>query len=105
MSDVIAAAIPVDDDSDADFTDDGQAYKEIRVYNHVNVETRHYVHSVNGHETFTPNIGAGNRTSAPGYVTERIAEYLWLEWGIDLDKPEWDDIDVIDPDDPEVLRL
>ena len=84
--DRITVAREVEDEDRADWEDDGTFYEELEVFNHVSVETRHYVNSVNGHETFDPIISAGDSPdmSAPDYVTERIAEYLWAEWGIEV---------------------
>lgn len=93
--DRITVARPVEDESQVDYEDEDGQYEELEVFNHVNVQTRHYVNSVNGHETFDPIIGAGDMDTPPEYVTRRIAEYLWTEWGIDLDSLEVD-IGVVD---------
>lgn len=86
--DRITVAREVEDEEQADFEDDGTYYEEFEVFNHVNVKTRHYVNSVNGHETFEPRIGAGDMEQPPDFVTERIAEYLWTEWGIEVSELE-----------------
>lgn len=77
--------------------------EEIEVWNHCNVQTRHYVNSVNGHETFEPVITAGDSNlELDTYVTERLAEYLWAEWMIDVEKLG---IEVVDIDAPEVTLI
>lgn len=71
--------------------------EEIDVFNHVSVENHHYVNSVNGYETFEPRIYDGdNPTQPPEVITERVADLLWAEWGIEA---EDHGIDVIDPSD------
>lgn len=100
--DRIHVAREVDKDDDPDFVQDGQPYEELEVFNHVNVATRHYVNSVNGHETFEPQIGAGDMTEPPEYVTERIAKHLYDEWLIEVEKHG---IEVIDVNADNVRRI
>lgn len=73
--------------------------EELEVFNHVSVARYHYVNSVNGHETFEPQITAGDSDMPVEYVTDRIAEYLEIEWMIDV---EDHGIEVVDLDDPDV---
>lgn len=79
-------------------TEDGE---ELEVYDHVSVQTRHYVNSVNGYETFDPLISMGDLGNGPKpeAVTERVADILWSEWMIDV---EDHGIEVVDPQDPDV---
>lgn len=75
--------------------------EELEVFNHVSISQHHYVNSVNGHETFEPDIVKGDlgRGPPPEYVTERIADVLWHEFGIEV---EQHDIEVVDIDSDEV---
>ena len=61
--------------------------EEIEVFNHVSVSQHHYVNSVNGYETFEPDIAMGDmgKGPAPDYVTERVADLLWSEFTIDVE--------------------
>lgn len=104
--DRITVAREVQDEEQADFEENGIHYQELEVFNHVSVETRHYVNSVNGHETFEPNISAGDAPDmeAPDYVTKRIAEYLWMEWGIEVSELDAG-IQVIDLQSDEYHRI
>lgn len=76
--------------------------EEIEVFNHVSVINRHYINSVNGHESFAPIITSGDSDERVDVVTERVADYLWHEWGIEAEKQG---IEVIDPEDEEVTVL
>lgn len=75
---------------------DGQLYEELQVFNHVSVSENHYVNSVNGYETFEPDIAEGDmgRGPAPDYVTERVADLLWNEFSIDLEDHDIEAIDL-----------
>jgi hypothetical protein len=78
--------------------------EEAEVFNHCSVTTRHYVNSVNGHETFEPSVSPGDMrgTDTPDYITQRLARYLQMEWGIDATELG---IQVIDISDDEIRRL
>lgn len=77
--------------------------EEVEVWNHCNVQTRHYVNSVNGHETFGPILTAGDsRDELDTYVTERLASYLNSEFDINVEDL---DIEVVNIEDPEVQLL
>lgn len=102
--DIVHLAKEVEDEEMADFSENDQHYVEMEVYNHVSVMTRHYVNSVNGHESFAPTVTAGDSEQVPDYVTERIAEYLWMEWGIEVSELEAG-IQVIDPEADDVHRI
>lgn len=103
-NDRVHVAKEVSSEDQADYTDDGTHYVELEVFNHVNVQTRHYVNSVNGHESFEPRIGAGDMEEPPDYVTKRIAEYLWHEWGIEVESLDVG-IQVIDTEAEDVHRI
>lgn len=61
--------------------------EEIEVWNHCSLQTRHYINSVNGHETFDPIITAGDSPDElDTYVTSRLASYLWNEWMIEVER-------------------
>lgn len=88
--------------------EDGQRWEEIEVWNFLNVTMAHQVRGGNPtHETFLGESriekggGAGGQ---PDYVTERVAEELWHEHGIDLPHDEFD-IDVIDVESEDVNIL
>lgn len=78
--------------------------EELEVFNHVSVSTHHYVNSVNGHESFEADIAKGDmgRGPTPDAVTERVAEYLWTEWKIEVEDY---DIEAIDLESDEVNVL
>ena len=78
--------------------------EEIEVFNHVSVAQYHYVNSVNGYETFEPDISKGDMGGGPSpeYVTERVAELLYHEFGIEV---EQHGIEAIDLDADEVTVL
>ena len=78
--------------------------KEIDVFNHVSVSTHHYVNSVNGYETFEPDVVKGDmgRGPQPDAVTPRVAKILRDEFHADVDDLG---IEVIDPDSDEVRVL
>ena len=75
--------------------------EEITVYDHVSVSTKHYVNSVNGYETFEPDVVKGDMGVGPQpeAVTERVARLLWDEWGIEVEDLG---IEAIDTSDDEV---
>lgn len=56
-------------------------YETVEVADHITVIQEHHVNSVNGHETFTDEIVWAHGLE-PDAVTERIAEYVWHEFGI-----------------------
>lgn len=60
-------------------------YETLEVFDHVTVTQQHYVNSVNGYETFTGKIAGGDdpHLDEPEAVTERVANLLWHEFGID----------------------
>ena len=78
--------------------------ERIEVFNHVSVAQFHYVNSINGYETFEPNIKRGDMMGGrkPQAVTERVATVLYDEFMIEV---EDHGIRVIDPSDPEVTVL
>lgn len=78
--------------------------EEIEVFDHVSVSTNHYVNSVNGFETFEPDIAKGDMGVGPQpeAVTERVANLLQAEWRIDVDDL---DIEVININDDDVQVL
>lgn len=80
--------------------------EELEVWDHVSVSTHHYVNSINGYETFDPDIyegDMGGHGPTPEAVTERVADVLHTEFHIDL----WDrdDIEVVDMSSDDVKRL
>lgn len=78
--------------------------EEIEVFDHVSVSTKHYVNSVNGYETFEPDIAKGDMGVGPQpeAVTERVADLLWSEFSIEVEDLG---IEVIDPEDDDVQML
>jgi len=53
--------------------------EEIEVWDHVSVSKHHYVNSVNGYETFEPEVfegDMGGRGPQPEAVTARVASIL-----------------------------
>lgn len=82
--------------------------EELTVFNHVSVEQSHYINSVNGYDSFTVRVYAGDSVGGdgPSYVTKRVAMVLHDEFGIDLfggTHPQG--IDVIDVTDDDVTIL
>lgn len=73
----------------------------IELYNHVSVAMHHYVNSVNGYETFEPEVSKGDMGGGPQpeAVTERVAAVLSHEFGIDT---EDHGIEVVDVESDEV---
>lgn len=103
--DRVTVARKVESKEDADFEQGGVLYEELEVFNHASVEQRHYVNGVNGHETFEPRIYKGNSMDGPPeYITKRLAEYLWMQFDIEVDSLDAD-IEVVDcqSDDVEML--
>ena len=78
-------------------------YDEVVVFDHVSVERKFYVNSVNGYEEFEPDIAQGDmgRGPAPEAVTKRVADLLWHEFSIDLSKDKYD-IRVVDVESDDV---
>lgn len=76
----------------------------VEVFDHVSVAQYHYVNSVNGYETFEPEISKGDMGGGPQLdaVTERVASLLWHEFGIEVENYG---IRAVDPDDPDVSIL
>jgi hypothetical protein len=58
---------------------------ELEVFDHVTVMRQTYVNSVNGYETYVGKIAGGDdpHLDKPEAVTERVADLLWHEFGID----------------------
>ncbi len=73
--------------------------EEVEVWNSVSVAKRHRVGPANSHETFRPSIKT-EMGETPEYVTEQLAEYLWVELSIN---PEDHGIEVVDLDEVEVV--
>lgn len=69
---------------------------EIRVWNHATVTTCHYVNSANGYETPEVRVarGMGPDGASPPFITERLADVLRDEFGVNLDHREMEVIDV-----------
>jgi hypothetical protein len=77
--------------------------EEVVVYNWVNVEQPAIVRGDNpAVEKFTPDIGAGDSSTPPEYVTQEVAEELWHEFGIEV---EDHDIGVVDVESDDVQLL
>lgn len=78
--------VRVKQDSELDWEDATEEdYETLEVFDHVTVIQQHYVNSVNGYETFTGKIAGGDdpHLDEPEAVTERVANLLWHEFGID----------------------
>jgi hypothetical protein len=78
--------VRIKQDSELDWEDATEEdYETIEVFDHVTVTQQHYINSVNGYETFTGKIAGGDDPSLdePEAVTERVANLLWHEFGID----------------------
>lgn len=111
LQESIHVARAIDDDTETDaetFEEDGQRYEEIQVWNYLNVTLAHHVRGGNPtHETFpgSSRIETGGGGPEPDYVTEWVADELWHEHGIDLDTGDHFDIEVVDVEADEVLRL
>lgn len=78
--------VRVKQDSELDWEDATEEdYETLEVFDHVTVTQQHYINSVNGYETFTGKIAGGDDPSLdePEAVTERVANLLWHEFGID----------------------
>lgn len=69
--------------------------EEIDVFNHVSVSTHHYINSINGYESFEPDVAKGDmgRGPQPEAVTPRVASLL-RDLGVDAESLG---IEVIDP--------
>lgn len=78
--------------------------EEIEVFDHVSVSQHHYVNSVNGYETFEPDIAMGDmgRGPEPEAVTKRVADLLWHEFSIEVEK---EGIEVVDMSDSDIKVL
>ena len=104
----VAREIASDAETDAEtFTDDGQRFEELDVWNMINVTMAHQVRGGNPiTETFPSEssieIAYGGRE--PDYVTEWVAENLWHEHAIDLPTDEFD-IEAVDIESDDVHIL
>lgn len=76
--------------------------EEIEVFNWVNISQPSVVRGIGSIETFDARIGAGDSGIEPEAVTEWVAEELWNEFGIEVEKHG---IEVIDPTDDGVTVL
>jgi hypothetical protein len=67
-------------------------------------DPEHYVNSVNGYETFKPDIAKGDkgRRPQPEGITQRVADLLWAEYSIEVEDLS---IEVINPEDDDVHVL
>lgn len=89
-------------DSDKDWEDveedDVETYE---VFDHVSIIMEHYINSVNGYETYPEKVAAGDNplNEKPEAITERVADMLWHEFGLE---PETRDIEVINMDSDDV---
>lgn len=70
--------------------------EQIEVFNHASVKQFHYVNAFGGDESFEPVVTAGDAEYKPDYVTERLANYLWHAFGIEVEKL---DIGVVEVED------
>lgn len=93
------ADVWVKDDPELDWENATEEnYEIVEVFDHVTVVQESYVNSVNGHKTFTIKIAGGDskNLSQPEAVTERVANYILDEFGIDLKTSDRFDIRVVD---------
>jgi hypothetical protein len=74
--------------------DDDDRDEEIEVYNWVNLSQPAVVRGAGSIEKFEAEIGAGDSSMDPDYVTKWLAEDLWHEFGIDVDNHGIEAIDV-----------
>lgn len=98
------ATVHIKDDEELDWEDvDDEHVEEVEVFDHVTVVQESYINSRNGHETFTGKIARGDDSSLPepDAITERVAEVLWHEFGVDVESDGFD-IRVVNIDDPNV---
>jgi len=68
--------------------------ERIEVYNWVNLKQPALVRGASTIEKFEAEIGAGDSSMDPDYVTEWVAEDLWHEFGIDVENYGIEAIDV-----------
>jgi hypothetical protein len=73
--------------------------REVEVFDHVTVTESHYVNSVNGYETWQ-EISAGDDPvgDQPDAVTKRVADLLWHEFSINVEKEGIEVVDVASED-------
>jgi hypothetical protein len=77
--------------------------EELEVYNWVNIKQPAIVRGDNpAVEKFEAEIGAGDSSMHPDHVTEEVAEELWHEFGIEVEKHDIEAVDV-ESDDVELL--
>jgi len=82
--------------------------EKVEIANSVRIteQKEHHVVAAREHETFeapnSPRIVVDGFGGRPEYVTEQLAQYLWDQFGIDLDEH---DIEVVDIDSDEVTVL
>jgi hypothetical protein len=74
--------------------------EEVTIWNWVNVLQPAHVRGHNPTvEKFDARIGAGDMQEPPEYVTERVAEELWHEFGVEAENHGFE---VVDPTSDEV---
>jgi hypothetical protein len=76
--------------------------EQITVYNWVNVVRPTVIHGGTSVEYFELEIGAGDASFTPDYVTEWVAEDIYHEYTVEVEDYG---IEVIDPTDEEVNVL
>lgn len=76
--------------------------EEITIYNWVNVVSPVVIYGGKSIEHFELDIGKGDSTVTPNYVTEWVAQDIYHEYTVEV---EDHGIEVIDPTDEEVVVL